>query len=81
LDPRTLIPRSWQELVRSRLARARPGLLQVDGPGVPTRMTDGGSASYRPWEPGEGDPVDRAIAATRNAVFPFLGLDPHDPRD
>ena len=81
LDPRTLIPRSWQEFVRSRLARARRGLLQVDGPGVPTIMTDGGSASYRPWEPGEGDAVDRAIAATRNAVFPALGLDPHDPRD
>ena len=28
-----------------------------------------------------GDAVDRAIMATRNAVFPLYGLDPHDPRD
>ena len=25
--------------------------------------------------------LDRAIAATRQAAFPLLGLDPHDPRD
>jgi acetoin utilization protein AcuC len=81
LDPRTLIPRSWQEFVRSRLAAAPRGLLLRDGPGIPTRMTDGGSGAYRTWEPGEGDSVDRAIAATRNAVFPFFGLDPLDPRD
>ncbi len=95
LDPATLIPRSWQELVREKLGGARPGAgqahapraepsrlrLLTDGPGVPTRMTDGGSAQYRPWAPGDGDAVDRAIAATRNEVFPLLGLDPHDPRD
>jgi acetoin utilization protein AcuC len=89
LDPATLIPRSWQELVRERLAgehgapRAQPRRLRLltDGPGVPTRMTDGGSPQYRPWTPGDGDAVDRAIAATRTAVFPLLGLDPHDPRD
>jgi acetoin utilization protein AcuC len=44
-------------------------------------MTDGGSVEYRPWQPGSEDPVDRAIAATRAAVFPHFGLDPHDPRD
>lgn len=81
LDPRTLIPRSWQEFARERLAAASRGLLLRDGPGVPTRMTDGGSDTYRAWEPGEGDAVDKAIAATRNAVFPFFGLDPSDPRD
>lgn len=81
LDPRTLIPRSWQDYARERLASARRGLLLRDGPGVPTRMTDGGSVDYRPWHPGDGDGVDRAITATRNAVFPFFGVDPHDPRD
>ncbi|GAB3379182.1 hypothetical protein GCM10027452_34160 [Micromonospora halotolerans] len=30
---------------------------------------------------GEPTAVDRAIAATRKAVFPLHGLDPHDPRD
>ena len=81
LDPRTLIPRSWQDFARSRLASARRGLVLRDGPGVPTRMTDGGSVEYRPWQPGAGDAVDRAIAATRASVFPYFDLDPHDPRD
>jgi acetoin utilization protein AcuC len=80
LDPQTLIPRSWQEYVRTRLAAAPRGLVP-GGPGIPTRMTDGGSVAYQPWAPGDGDAVDRAISATRNAVFPFFGLDPHDPRD
>ena len=50
---------------------------------VPTVMTDGGSATWKPWQPdgGTGDAVDRAVLATRRAVFPLLGLDPHDPRD
>jgi acetoin utilization protein AcuC len=83
IDPATLIPVSWQEFARERLATAPHGRLRLlrDGPGVPTRMTDGGSTSYRPWHPGGGDAVDRAITAARNAVFPLLGLDPHDPRD
>ena len=80
IDPQALIPRSWLDFTRSRLASARRGLVR-GGPGVPTRMTDGGSVEYRPWQPGSGDAVDRAIAATRDAVFPHFGLDPHDPRD
>jgi acetoin utilization protein AcuC len=50
---------------------------------VPVRLTDGGTADYQPWQPGDGtgDPVDRAVAATRTAVFPLHGLDPDDPRD
>jgi acetoin utilization protein AcuC len=83
LDPRTSIPRDWQELARERLAAAPYGRLRLQdgGPGVPTRMTDGGSTDHRPWHPGDGDAVDRAITATRTAVFPLLGLDPFDPRD
>jgi acetoin utilization protein AcuC len=45
-------------------------------------MTDEASTQYSPWTPGDhGDAVDRAVLATRLAVFPLLGLDPHDPRD
>lgn len=73
LDPATPTPESWRALA----ARRRPGA------DVPVRLTDGGSADYRPWQPGDGtdDPVDRAVAATRKAVFPLHGLDPDDPRD
>jgi acetoin utilization protein AcuC len=83
LDPQKLIPREWQMLARERLAAAPHGRLRLvpEGPGVPTRMTDGGSVEYRPWHPGDGDSVDRAVTATRTAVFPLLGLDPLDPRD
>jgi acetoin utilization protein AcuC len=49
---------------------------------VPLSLTDGSDASYTAWQPGsEPDAVDRAILATRKAIFPLLGLDPHDPRD
>jgi acetoin utilization protein AcuC len=45
-------------------------------------MTDGVDPPVEPWEPGTTpDAVDRAILATRVAVFPLHGLDPHDPRD
>ncbi|MGC4845962.1 acetoin utilization protein AcuC [Micromonospora sp. DT15] len=72
IDPATLIPPAWRDLVTSR------GL----GREVPLRMTDDADPSYEPWQPtGEPNAVDRAIAATRKTVFPLLGLDPHDPRD
>ena len=44
-------------------------------------MTDGSGARYEPWQPGGEGSTDRAIAATRAAVYPLHGLDPHDPRD
>ena len=72
VDPATLTPPAWRELAVAR------------GPGreVPLRMTDDADPSYQPWQPtGEPNAVDRAIAATRKAVVPLLGLDPHDPRD
>jgi acetoin utilization protein AcuC len=40
-----------------------------------------GLPTYRPWQPGGQTPLDRAIAATRRAVYPLHGLDPDDPRD
>ncbi|MEU4480073.1 acetoin utilization protein AcuC [Micromonospora sp. NPDC023966] len=72
LDPATLTPPAWRDLA----ARRRPGHE------IPLRMTDDVDPSYQSWQPsGEPTAVDRAIAATRKAVFPLLGLDPHDPRD
>jgi acetoin utilization protein AcuC len=72
IEPATLTPPSWRELAARRLPGSR----------IPLRMTDDVDPSYEPWQPsGEPNSVDRAIAATRKAVFPLLGLDPHDPRD
>jgi acetoin utilization protein AcuC len=41
-------------------------------------MTDGAAASFAPFSSGydPADAVDRAIMATRNAVFPLHGLLP-----
>ena len=72
LDPDIATPDSWLELVFRRTGREGP-----------KRLTDGTEPAYHPWDAGEGDaddPVDRAIAATRRAVFPDHGLDHIDPR-
>jgi len=72
IDPAAATPGEWRALAAAR----RPGRA------VPRSMTDGGTATYRPWAPGTTpDSVDRAILATRNAVFPLFGLDPMDARD
>jgi acetoin utilization protein AcuC len=72
LDPATPTPPGWRKLAKHR----RPHR------DIPLRMTDDADVSYQPWQPtDEPDPVDRAIAATRRAVFPLHGLDPDDPRD
>ncbi|MEJ3743519.1 acetoin utilization protein AcuC [Actinomycetes bacterium KLBMP 9797] len=72
LDPATPTPAAWRQLARKR----------CPGREVPLRMTDDADVSYRPWQPeSEPNAVDRAIMATRKAVFPLVGLDPHDPRD
>jgi acetoin utilization protein AcuC len=71
LDPATPTPRRWRELAAER----RPGDT------IPETMTDGSEPSPTPWPGTSEDPVDRAILATRTAVFPLHGLDPHDPRD
>jgi acetoin utilization protein AcuC len=41
-------------------------------------MTDGTPAQFEPFESGcnPADPLDRAIMATRNVVFPLNGLMP-----
>ena len=72
IDPNTPTPQQWRALAADRWSRST----------VPQTMTDGGSASYRSWYPGdEMDSVDRAILATRRSAFPHFGLDPFDPRD
>jgi acetoin utilization protein AcuC len=72
VSPHTATPNAWRALAAERRPRLR----------VPTSMSDGVEPTWRPWQPtDEPDPVDRAIAATRRAVFPLHGLDPDDPRD
>ena len=67
IDPATRTPEEWRHFVWSRTDEV-----------APLRMTDGAPAEYRPWERGydPGDQVDRAVLATRKAVFPALGIDP-----
>jgi acetoin utilization protein AcuC len=67
LDPDTPVPDAWGEHVE-RLA----------GRSGPSRLTDGRTPAWRDWTEGY-DPdawLDRAILATREAVFPLHGLDP-----
>ncbi len=67
LDPATATPTAWQDL-----ARVRTGVIPPD------IMTERAPASFVPFSSGHdaADPIDRAIVATRNAVFPLHGLPP-----
>jgi acetoin utilization protein AcuC len=67
LDPAAATPEPWREYARARTG-AHP----------PETMTDGAAASFAPFSSGydPADAVDRAIMATRNAVFPLHGLLP-----
>jgi acetoin utilization protein AcuC len=66
VDPATPTPEGWREHVRSRLGRD-----------APARMTDGRVPEYRDWSSGANpeDPLDRAVLATRDSVFPLHGID------
>ncbi|GAB2690450.1 acetoin utilization protein AcuC [Thalassiella azotivora] len=68
VPPATDLPEEWVEHVRVRLGRQ-----------APRRMTDGRDPWWRSWEVGYDpeDVVDRAVMATRKAVFPLHGLDPY----
>ncbi len=68
IDPLTATPPGWREAVS-----------RVSGRVAEISMTDGGSADFVPWQPGEPpeNPVDAAIQAARDAVFPLHGLDPN----
>ena len=67
IDPSAETPVRWREYVARRT-----------GQSPPEYMTDGAPATFVPFETGydPGDPTDRAIMATRNAVFPLHGLLP-----
>jgi len=67
IDPETPTPVPWREYVAWRT-----------GLPAPERMTDGAPAQFVPFESGydPADEVDRAIMATREAVFPLHGLMP-----
>ncbi len=67
LDPAAEVPASWRGYVE-----------RLTGHRAPHRLGDGNSATYRDFALGY-DPdtwLDRSIMATREAVFPLLGLDP-----
>jgi acetoin utilization protein AcuC len=67
IDPATPTPGTWREYV---------GWVSAESP--PELMTEGASTEFasvdRGYDP--DDPVDQAIMATRNAVFPLHGLFP-----
>jgi acetoin utilization protein AcuC len=67
IDPATPTPAQWREYTLART-----------GVAAPERMTEGAAADFTPFEGGydPADPVDRAIMATRSAVFPSHGLFP-----
>ena len=70
LDPATPVAPAWRTAVEQWWGQEPPEL-----------MTEGAPAAFRPWRDGydPADDVDRAIRATRDAVFAHLGLDPvHD---
>ena len=84
-----VVPRSWAHLVAIAAHRpvatsepVPPAWLQhverTFGRHAPPRMGDGRQTWWRSWEVGHDpdDPVDRAVMATRKAVFPLHGLDP-----
>ncbi|WP_205687416.1 acetoin utilization protein AcuC [Cellulomonas endophytica] len=60
------VPEPWRTRVEERTGHA-----------APTRMGDGPLVAVVPWSRGwdPADDLDRAVRATRTAVFPALGLD------
>lgn len=81
--PDTETPAEWRALVADR--GAAPSR-------IPLTMGDDGDTRFERWEGGPGlvgasgedralARLDQSILDTRRAVFPYLGLDPDDPRD
>jgi len=67
IDPGAQTPVPWREHVARRT-----------GVAAPEQMTEEASVVFEPFEADydSGNPVDQAIIATRNAVFPLHGLIP-----
>lgn len=89
IDPATPIGAGWMETATEMVGRVHPDYAR---PPV-GMMGDNGDTDFVPWDGDSGAPppagvtdaaqqqTDRAILATRRAVFPLHGLDPEDPRD
>jgi acetoin utilization protein AcuC len=83
-----VVPRAWThalaEVTGAPVTGATPEAWQAEalrrsGEHAPTLLSDGRAVAWTPWEGGTGgahDHLDRAVAATRAASFPLLGLDP-----
>ena len=67
IAPEVEIPQSWTTICAARGARQAAA---ADGRGP--------RPAPQPWMPGGESWLDRSIAATRDASFPLLGLDPDD---
>jgi len=67
IDPGTATPDSWRDYVKRRTGATAPELMTERAPATFPRFENG----YDPDEP-----IDQAIMATRNAVFPGHGLHP-----
>jgi acetoin utilization protein AcuC len=80
LNPSRPTPPGWRALAARRRAELMPSARRVAGD-VPPSLTDGGDTTVTSWDPDSAAPVDRAVLATRKAIFPLHGLDPYDPRD
>ncbi|MEU7689842.1 acetoin utilization protein AcuC [Microbispora hainanensis] len=67
VEPSTATPETWRTYVRERTGEL-----------APLTMTDGRHPQWRDISEGydPADAIDRAVIATRKAVFPFHGLDP-----
>jgi len=65
IDPAAEVPAEWRELAQLRTGEVPP-----------LHMTDGRHPAHDPWDDERpGDRVDEAVVRTRQAVFPFHGLD------
>ncbi|GAC68913.1 acetoin utilization protein AcuC [Gordonia soli] len=85
----SVIDEEWQDAATEITRQVHS---QYSHPPVGT-MGDGGDVDYVAWDGDTGQPApdgitdraqqqtDRAILATRRAVYPLHGLDPEDPRD
>jgi acetoin utilization protein AcuC len=84
-----VVPRTWTHLLAEACGQpiqpdsATPAVWRdyvgwVTAEPAPELMTEGADAAYPDFESGydPADPVDQAIIATRNAVFPLHGLFP-----
>jgi acetoin utilization protein AcuC len=78
-----VVPRSWTyalaEVTGATVPEGVPEEWQHEafarsGEHGPTRMSDGRSVTWSPWDGGADGAVDRAIAATVGATFPLLGI-------